>query len=195
MDSLRIADRCQQRDGWIDWGHRRRSSATPLSPPPPLAPRRRCKGNKKKGYTIWAQRWWRKHYPHQERSWRAAAAAAIGKSKMCAMRRKREKKQIGYWEWTTVRLSPFFFFYIPAILFLLPAQLTFTDKRERDTQRLYSAEQMEKKKMRAELQKNKKKEKTVGGVTLAAASSRLSRPDIYIYTLHTHTHTHNDKKD
>lgn len=87
---------------------------------------------------------------------------------------------------------PFFFFYIPAILFLLPAQLTFTDKRERDTQRLYSAEQMEKKKkkMRAELQKNKKKGENGGGVTLAAASSRLSRPDIYILR----THTHNDKK-
>lgn len=189
MDSLRIADRCQQRDGWIDWGHRRRSSATPLSPPPPLAPRRRCKGNKKKGYTIWAQRWWRKHYPHQERSWRAAAAAAIGKSKMCAMRRKREKKQIGYWEWTTVRLCtrPLFSSFIFPRFFSSFRLNWHSQTRERETHRDYIARNRWKRRRKkgAELQKNIKRENG-GGVTLAAASSRLSRPDIiYIYTLHT----------
>ncbi len=92
---------------------------------------------------------------------------------------------------------PFFFFYIPAILFLLPAQLTFTDKRERETRRDYIARNRWKRRRRkcARSFKKIKKGENGGGVTLAAASSRLSRPDIYIYTLHTHTHTHNDKKD
>lgn len=113
------------------------------------------------------KRWWRKHYPREERSWREN----LYSYKMCAMKKK---KQIGYGDplYIPAILSFFFFF----LFFLF--RLDWHSQTRRDYMACGTDGKRKSDRLLTYKRRNCFKDRTLG-VTLAAASSRL------------HTHTQN----